>query len=110
MTSSETTTNLNQINLIFKNIKDCIDHSFETFNVTFDDNYLTIHNPLAEFKSKKDRDGEYLNLHQLSLAYGFDVKINDILNEIVDDINNCDNTNHLTAEVLKPGNILHIRK
>ena len=109
MTSSETTTNLNQIEKILENIKDSINFSFETFDVTINGNYMAIHNHLAEFKSKKDRDGEYLNLHRLTLAYEFDLKINEILNEIVDDINSCDETNHLTAEVLEPGNVLHIK-
>ena len=109
MTSSETTTNIIQIEKIFKNIKDSINFSFETFNVTINNNYMTIHNHLAEFNSKKDREGEYLNLHRLTLAYEFDLNINEILNEIVDDINNCDETNHLTAEVLEPGNVLHIK-
>ena len=108
MSSTKSPESVDHVKLILENIKCSISSSFETFKVSINDNTITVHNHLADFKSKKDREGEYLNLHLLTLAYEFDLRINTILNEIQDDISGCDETSHLTAKVLEPGNILSI--
>ena len=69
---------------------------------------ITIHNHLADFKSKYNINNENIFMtNQWFSAQRFDLIISQNLNIAMNDINN-GNQNIIIAEILEPGNILKI--
>jgi len=94
------------MDLIVNTIKTFFEEDYEHFRLVVGEDSITVHNNLSDFNSKRDLEGERLNMHLMMVAFNMDFEINQILNRMADTINE---ETPFSAHVLSPGNVLSIR-